>query len=447
MLDRSVTRSLGMTRRSKILLAIGAAFLGFVAVLPWLIPTSTWIAPVQDAASKALGAKVVIGKLAVVILPLPHATATDIDVGDGALHVRTVRVYPQVMSLLSSTPHLRSVEVSDVALLPAGVDLLAAFAARPSIPAVTIGRLRVKAVAVTLAAGALPPLDADVELGAANAPIEALLATADGKAKVRAVPDGDGWTLDVQAADWQLPMGPPLKFAELKARGRADRGKVVFSDFSARLYGGQVTGSAELDYAKGFKVAGKAAVSQLDIAPMLQVLGMKAALTGRVDASGPFHARAATSAGLADAFHADVAFKVHDGVLHGFDLASAAKNLLRSGASGGQTRFDALTGNAQVAGKAVRLRNVKVGSGVLDAKGNVDVSAARQLSGRVEVEIKGTGGLVGVPLAVSGTVASPILLPTRGALAGAAIGTVLLPGVGTSVGSSIGDKLGKMFGK
>jgi hypothetical protein len=84
---------------------------------------------------------------------------------------------------------------------------------------------------------------------------------------------------------------------------------------------------------------------------------------------------------------------------------------------------------------------------VLDAAGNLDISPARQLSGRVEVDLKGTAGLVGVPLAVSGTLADPVLLPTRGSMIGAAIGTVILPGVGTSAGSSLGDRIGKMFGK
>jgi hypothetical protein len=76
----------------------------------------------------------------------------------------------------------------------------------------------------------------------------------------------------------------------------------------------------------------------------------------------------------------------------------------------------------------------------------VDVAASKQLSGRIDVDLKGTAGLVGVPLAVAGTVSDPLVLPTKGALAGAAVGTVLLPGVGTAAGSSIGDKIGKFFG-
>jgi hypothetical protein len=165
------------------------------------------------------------------------------------------------------------------------------------------------------------------------------------------------------------------------------------------------------------------------------------------NADGSFRAQAAKPAALAEALQAEVAFKVENGVLNGFDLASAAKSLLKGGTPGGQTRFDQLTGNVNLAGRAVRLRNLKVASGVLDARGNVDISPARQLGGRVEVDLKGTGGLVSVPLAVSGTVADPMLMPTKGALAGAALGTALLPGVGTSVGSSIGDKIGRMFGK
>ena len=98
-------------------------------------------------------------------------------------------------------------------------------------------------------------------------------------------------------------------------------------------------------------------------------------------------------------------------------------------------------------GHAYKLSSVRVTSGVLKAEGNVDISAAKQLSGRVDTELKGTAGLVSVPLAVSGTLDHPTLLPTKGSMFGAAVGTVLLPGVGTSVGSSVGDRIGKMFGK
>jgi len=39
----------------------------------------------------------------------------------------------------------------------------------------------------------------------------------------------------------------------------------------------------------------------------------------------------------------------------------------------------------------------------------------------------------------------PKLMPTKGAMVGAAIGSVLMPGVGTAAGSNLGDRIGKMF--
>jgi phage-related tail protein len=56
-----------------------------------------------------------------------------------------------------------------------------------------------------------------------------------------------------------------------------------------------------------------------------------------------------------------------------------------------------------------------------------------------------------VPLAVGGTVDEPSVTLTRGAIAGAALGTLLAPGVGTAAGAAAGDNLGQklrgLFGK
>jgi uncharacterized protein involved in outer membrane biogenesis len=437
-----------MKARNKILIALGV-LLGLVAAAPWLVPTSAWKGPLEEAVSRALDAPVTLGAIDVVLLPLPHATLKDMDVGKGAITLTAAAAYPELLSLFSSPRRMRRVELKQLQINPEGLAILQRLAEQPSSgpSPVEIARLNAQDVRVTLAAGPLPAVKATVELGAQNQPQKLELSTTDGKARMVAVPQGEAWTLDIAARDWALPFGPPLVLTELKANGRVEKQQLVLPAITATLYGGQVAGNAELDWAKGMRLAGRAKVSTLDIAPVLAALKLKASLSGRLDADGSFRAQAAKPAALADALQVDAAFKVDNGVLHGFDLANAAKNLLKGGGGGGQTRFDQLTGNVNLAGRAVRLRNLKVASGVLDARGNVDVSASKQLGGRVDVDIKGTAGLVGVPLAVSGTVSDPVLMPTRGAMAGAAIGTVLLPGVGTSVGSSIGDKIGRMFGK
>ena len=74
----------------------------------------------------------------------------------------------------------------------------------------------------------------------------------------------------------------------------------------------------------------------------------------------------------------------------------------------------------------------------------------KQLDGVIEVKLKKGVVLVGIPLQVSGTLDAPVVLPTKAALAGAAIGTGMLrPGVGTSVGLKAAagvEKLKSLFG-
>jgi uncharacterized protein involved in outer membrane biogenesis len=169
-------------------------------------------------------------------------------------------------------------------------------------------------------------------------------------------------------------------------------------------------------------------------------------LSGRLEASTTLHSRAATTGGLVDALQTQTRFTVKDAVLHGVDLARAVQTVGLS--RGGQTRLDALAGQIHSQGRAAELRNLVASSGALSATGNVAVSSAQTLSGRVSVHL---GSTVGVPLVVGGTLDAPEVTLTRGALLGAAIGTAVMPGAGTGAGIQLGDRVGeglkKLFGQ
>ncbi|MGH8831701.1 MAG: AsmA family protein, partial [Polaromonas sp.] len=137
-------------------------------------------------------------------------------------------------------------------------------------------------------------------------------------------------------------------------------------------------------------------------------------------------------------------------------LAKAVKTVGLS--RGGQTPLDTLAGQVSTQGRAAQLSNLVASSGALSATGNVAISPAKALSGRVTVAVAGDskigsaiGGAVGVPLTVGGTLDNPEVTLSRSALLGAAIGTALLPGVGTGAGANLGDRMGEglrgLFGK
>jgi hypothetical protein len=85
--------------------------------------------------------------------------------------------------------------------------------------------------------------------------------------------------------------------------------------------------------------------------------------------------------------------------------------------------------------------------------GQVALAPSLALSGRVQVSLGPAviGQAVGVPLVLGGILDAPELTLTRSAMLGAALGTMVMPGVGTGAGASLGDKIGnklqELFGK
>ena len=166
-------------------------------------------------------------------------------------------------------------------------------------------------------------------------------------------------------------------------------------------------------------------------------------LTGKLHAKTTLKAEFRDPGQLGDALQTQTAFTVNDAVVTGIDLAKAVETVGLS--RGGLTRLHTLTGNVATQGKAAQLTNLVARATGLAASGNIAMSANRSLNGRITVDITTSKGMLGVPLAVSGTVDEPSVMLTRGAMIGAAMGTLIAPGVGTAAGASTGERLGEKF--
>ena len=101
-----------------------------------------------------------------------------------------------------------------------------------------------------------------------------------------------------------------------------------------------------------------------------------------------------------------------------------------------------MTGKVKVRGRRTQITELCVRSSSVVAGGHVEIAPDDSLSGKLDIAMAKTGGFVGVPVSVSGTTSDPYVLPTKGYLIGAAIGSILLPGIGTSIGSALGGRIG-----
>ena len=429
-----------------------------LAAIPFFISLDDYIPRIEQEVSSRLKEPVKIGSLKAAGLPLPHLTVSAISVGKTEdIKVGKVSVTPDLWSLASDTKVIRSIEIEGLVLTQKAVDKIPGWippAPKPGTPvqptAVRVESIKLDDAVIKLAKATLGPLDARLNLSSDGGLVDASIVNRDGKLKAQVTPQGAGYLIDVLAKGWTVPAGAPLHFDELVIKGVATPTDANLGDVRARLYGGTVTGKLTGGWKKGFQVKGSAEINQVEIAPVLKALGKPPTLSGKLTAKPvTFSANAAKVDQLANALRLETPFDVQNGVLNGVDVQKAATSVIsRDGGKGGQTRFDRLSGHLAMDRGTRRLTTLNVASGSLSGDGNVTISPRDELSGRVTARV-GTGSLASaaVPLNVTGTLESPMLMPTGGTLAGAAVGTAVAGPLGTAVGARVGQWTEGLFGK
>jgi uncharacterized protein involved in outer membrane biogenesis len=433
-----------MTRLKRILVAL-AVLLALAAALPFFISLDDYIPRIENEVSARLKEPVSIKDIKFAALPLPHVTIEGITIGKtDDIKLGSVTLTPDLFSMLQSTRVIKTIEIDSLSLTRTAIDKISALAkseaAKPPQPStVRIENIHLENVLVKLDKADFGPFDARLRLDGKGALGDAEITTQDGKLKVLIKPDKSDYLIDVSAKAWTLPIGPPLVFDELIIKGMATQSGARMDDVSARLYGGTLAGKVNIGWQKGMQIDGHLDVNQLEVQQIASLLSPGARISGKLSAKPAFSASAAAADHLMQTLRLETSFSVRDGILHGVDIQKAATHLIKQGTSGGETRFEHLSGHLVVAQGSHHFTQLNIASGALAAEGSVSVSPNKELSGRINAQVKAVGTSTKVPLNVSGTVSAPLLYPSAGTLAGAAIGTAIMgPGVGTSVGAKVG---------
>ncbi|MBI3054831.1 MAG: AsmA family protein [Betaproteobacteria bacterium] len=428
-----------------------------LAVIPFFITLNDYIPRIEKEASAKLKEQVTIKSIRFAALPLPHITVEGITVGTtDDIKVGKVTVTPDLFSLLQSTKVIKSIEIDSLLLTQKATDKIPVWtepdAAKPPQQPQEPSQVRVESIRLDGAVVRLDnkanfgPFDARVSLNSKGEPGDATITTQDGKLKAFIKPGQSNYLIDASAKSWKLPIGPAIVFDELIVKGVATLHGADFSQVSAKLYGGTVSGKANLGWQKGLQLKGSFDVDQVELKQLVPLLSPGTNISGKLTAKPVFSAASATQ--LLNTLRVETPFNVQNGVLHGVDILQAATSMIKQGATGGETRFDQLSGHLNMERGAYRFTQLKIASGVLAADGNMNISPKQKLSGRVNAQVKALGTSANVPLNVAGTVGSPLLYPTGAGVAGAAVGTVILgPGLGTSMGAKVGTWAEGLFGK
>ena len=419
-----------------------------VAAVPFFVTLNDYVPELEKELSAKLDEPVSIDSLHASLFPVPHARVDGIAIGTAQeIKVAKVTLTPRLATLFGSQKVIRSVEFDDVTLTQKVLGALVALAQRDSSSGtIRIESVRLRNAVLKLEHSSFGPFDADVEAGANGAQGHVTLTTRDDALQARITPQGERYALDVMAKGWTPPLGPKVRFDTLTIKGTATASGAELKDIDAGLYGGTAKGNVTIGWDKAIELKGAFEVRQVELKEAAALVSPKTRVSGRLDAKPKFTAQAAKASQLDEALRLETPFTVHNGVLHGFDLAAAAATLGKQ-TSGGQTRFDELAGHLVTERDTYRFTQLRIASGALGARGHVTIAPSKALSGQLNTSVKGAGAAVGIPLTVAGTLDSPSLYPNAGALVGAAAGTVVLPGVGTAAGAKLGEIAEGLFGK
>ena len=445
-----------------VIVLLGAALL----VLHQWVGTPGFKRWVEAEASSALGLPVNVGRIEVDVWPLPAVAVNDVVVQTRpALTVGRIEARPDWAGVLAGRLALSKVIVHRASLSQQSIDtvikslqkkkLSTQVAPDPLVKssnkfAVSVTQVILDDISWVGLKGDQATIDAIAHLNADGWPDT--LKTTLVKSQFKGLGDLQGTQIELKR------QGQRWAVAVLVAGGGA--GGFAGSGTMAGAGKGAIKGHVDIEMPTAsngdIKAQGQLTTTGLDLA----LIGHKpppghAPMSGRLEAQTTLSTRAASAGALMDVLQTQSTFTVRDAVVQGIDLAKAVTTVGLS--RGGETRLDVLAGQVQTRGKTIQLSNLVASSGVLSASGNVSISAASALSGRINVELgaavlpTAAKGIVGVPLVVGGTLEAPEVNLTRAALVGAAIGTAVLPGVGTGAGASLGDKVGEklkgLFGR
>lgn len=415
-----------MARRQTWMVAAGGvmALLGALwLALLWFIPADADLA--AHAAGELqgrLGVPVRLGALHWRLLPVPAVVLEDVTTDQPqAITVKKLTAYPDLLALLQRRVVLDRVEL-DGAVVP---------------------QLSLRALDATPRGAALEAVDAE----AAATPLARFVLrdlTWLSRHGVAVVYDGEidfdpGWR--PRQAVLRRPGFTPATDLTLTRQGQEDRWATRIN-----VGGGTAHGEVQLQTRVDGRLvlAGQLQPSGVDVGSAVAAFNRKPVIAGKATGATVLSAQGDSLVGLAQSLHTKTVFTMGASTLLRFDLDKAVRSLGREHA--GQTALDAVSGQLDTQntprGMVTQFTGIKASSGALTASGQARL-ANRQIEAEFAVDL--VDGIVGVPLVLSGPVDKVAVSVSGGAVAGAVLGTAVLPGIGTAIGARLGATLGRMF--
>jgi hypothetical protein len=367
-----------------------------VAVLPF-VPLET--APYEKSAQAWLDQPVKIGAVYLTLLPLPQLKFEKVAIGrDPQLKIGVVKASPELTTLLEDRILLRSLDLDNVTLPREFVGvLLRDKAARKGLGA---QRVTAKGLKIDAQELGLPPLDLEAKLSANGALLSASFTNAEQRLSINVEPQGGKATVDISSGTLPLPIGIDIGLTEFTGKGTASANELTIPNAEARAFGGRMFGNLRLRWSSGWSLDGELSARQMDATKIAgPLIGSGTVLgKGKVSMRGLLPERMVLNSQI------EGNFSIQKGSVSNVDMT---RLLQGSGSGGGTTFFAEMNGDFSADPNRLLVRNVKLAAGLLSGTGQLEMDSQKNLSGRMQIELRAQSVQARSTLSVAGTLANP----------------------------------------
>lgn len=375
-----------------------------------LISFNFYIPKLERQLTESLGQRVVVKDIRFSVYPAPHLKLEGVALGDlAAVRIGTARLFPAFSSWFSEAKAMRRVELESVTLSEDSVSALSVWSQHQAQAApVQFEQVLVKDAKLANRLLDLFAFDADVKMDHGRF-AKAQIKSTDQHITIDFTPQADALAIQLAATRSVLPLEPRIQFDELKISAIARPGSMTLSHIEGQLYGGSLSGSAQVEWRDGWILTSDLGVRQVAIEPALTLFTHNMKASGALEAKIRLTTKSAALETLFSAPQVQATFRVRDGELSGVDLVRAIQSARSSGNIGGKTHFNELSGYLQLANGRYQYRQLKLLTGMMSANGNLEFSAERSLSGNLVGELHTRATVLRTPFTLSGTLATPTL--------------------------------------
>jgi hypothetical protein len=367
-----------------------------VAVLPF-VPLET--AGYEKAAQAWLGQPVKIGSVNLSLLPLPQLKFEKVVVGrDPQMRVAVIKASPEIGSLLEDRVSLRSLALDNVTLPKEFLAVL--LQDKGGRRALGVQSMTAKGLKIDAQGLELPPLDVEVSLSPDGAVRSASFSSSASQLSVKVEPRGGRAAVEISASTLPLAIGVDIGLTDFQAKGTATGTELALSSVEGHAFGGRLLGNVRLRWSSGWSLDGELSARQMEAAKIAAPLVGSGTLQGR----GAFSMRGLLPERMVLNSQIEGNFTVQKGTISNVDMT---RLLQGSGSGGGTTPFTELSGNFSADPNRLAVRQIRMAAGLLSGAGQLDMDSQKNLSGRMQIELRAQSVQARTTLGVAGTLTNP----------------------------------------